>query len=508
MEQKKLLIVTTVPVTIRAFLLPFADYFRSRGWRVDAMSRDISEHSDLSPHFDATYDMDWSRSPLSLGNFACAGKIARIVEDNGYDIVHVHTPVAAYVTRAALRKLRSRAAATGRPKVVYTAHGFHFYKGGSRRRNAIFKMLERRASRWTDRLVVINREDRAAARAFMPPEKVIYMPGIGLDFSHYSREAISREEVLSVRTEMGLKDDDVLFTMLAEFNPGKRHRDVIEALSRLRDTRVHVAFAGDGKLRGKIQDMARVYSVHQRVHFLGFVKTPGPLVAASRATLTPSEREGLSRSAMESVCLGVPVIGSDARGVRDVVYPKRGLLFPVGDPLALRDAMQSMADEPRPPVSPAPEWRIEGIIEMHERLYADLLMEAERERSAAARAEADRAERARIEAERRAEERRRREEEALRRAQEKAERAAEREEERRRRAEQKEIERRANEQIKQEAREARAREKEQRTREKIERELEQARAKMRSEGDEQDIFDRKMWKPDDGDPHEPPEYHR
>ena len=367
----KLLIAATVPATIRAFLLPYADYFRMQGWRVDAMANGISDQADLAEHFDNLIDADWSRNPLDLRNLiGTPAQIAKIVAENGYDIVHVHTPVAAFVTRFALRKLRL----SGKPKVVYTAHGFHFYRGGPRMKNRIFRTLEKWAGKWTDRLIVINKEDYEAAKTYkiVPEESLILMPGIGLDFSRYDRDLISREEILNVRTQLGLREDDVLFTMIAEFNPGKRHCDAITALAQTKNPKIHLAFAGDGQLKSKMQELAKDLGIQQRTHFMGYVKDPRPLILASRATINTSEREGLSRSSMESACLGVPIIGTDARGVRDVVEPQRGLLYPVGDSLALRDAMQQMAEELYAEVEPNEEWRVKSIIDAHMDLYNKL----------------------------------------------------------------------------------------------------------------------------------------
>jgi glycosyltransferase involved in cell wall biosynthesis len=108
------------------------------------------------------------------------------------------------------------------------------------------------------------------------------------------------------------------------------------------------------------------------VHFLGNLKDVRPLIMASRAVLIPSEREGLSRAGMEAACLGVPIIGSDARGVKDVVQPNRGLLFPLGDTFALRDAMQQMIEVPYHHTVPDPKWRIENLIQLHHELYSAL----------------------------------------------------------------------------------------------------------------------------------------
>jgi glycosyltransferase involved in cell wall biosynthesis len=363
--------VTTIPETLRAFLVPYACYFRGLGWRVDAMARDITKFDELAIHFDKLIDAGLSRNPLDGGNMKAARMIREAVSEGGYDIVHVHTPVAAFVTRFALRKHGK----TKKPAVVYTAHGFHFYKGGGRTRNFIFRNIERMAGRWTDRMIVINHEDYDAAKKYriVPEDSLVYMPGIGLDFSRYDPDDATREEARRVRDELGLKRDDVLFSMIAEFNPGKRHADVINALTRLPGSmNIHIAFAGEGPTREKIHELAKTLGVSKRAHFLGYVKHVPPLMLASRAMLIPSEREGLSRTAMESACMGVPIIGSDARGVRDIVQHSRGLLYPTGDIFALRDAMQQMYEEPHPPVTPDPEWRIEHLISLHQKMYEEL----------------------------------------------------------------------------------------------------------------------------------------
>jgi glycosyltransferase involved in cell wall biosynthesis len=126
-----------------------------------------------------------------------------------------------------------------------------------------------------------------------------------------------------------------------------------------------------------MQEFARSLGLSKKAHFMGRLKDVNPLILASKAVLIPSEREGLSRTGMEAVCLGVPIIGSDARGVRDVVQPGRGLLFPTGDIYALRDAMQQMIEEGHEEVTPDETWRIENLIRRHRELYEGLLAPGE-----------------------------------------------------------------------------------------------------------------------------------
>ena len=378
MPEPSLLIVTTVAATLRAFLLPYARRFRALGWRVDALARDASSLPECVEAFDACHEAAFTRRPWELrGLRAMNAAIRDLVIRESYDIVHVHTPVASFVTRMALRKLPPDI----KPKVVYTAHGFHFYRGGSPLKNAAYLNLERLAARWTDRLIVINEEDEAAARGhgLLPPEHIVHMPGIGLDLSAWSRETVlaSAPGGLGLREELGLTPDDTLFLMVAEFNPGKRHRDAIDALAMAGRPDFHLALAGRGPLEGAVRAQAEGLGLAGRVHFLGQRSDVPWLMLASLATVLPSEREGLNRSVMESIALGVPVLGADARGIRDlIVEPSHGILFPVGQPAALAAAMVKMAgDPPKERPRPDPAWDIGNLLRAHEELYGELLEE-------------------------------------------------------------------------------------------------------------------------------------
>ncbi|RKJ77983.1 MULTISPECIES: glycosyltransferase family 4 protein [unclassified Pyramidobacter] len=379
---KKLLIATTIQRTLRDFLLPYGDYFRAQGWQVDAMANARDPFPAAESHFDRFYAVDWGRRPLDPHNFARAPRAVReLVAREKYDIVHVHTPVAAFVARFALRGLR----AARQVKVVYTAHGFHFFKGNSKIKNGLFIALEKLAGRWTDRLVVINREDYDAAQKhrIVPRENVALMPGIGVDLSRYSRGAVSDAQVAAAREEMRLTPEDRYILMIAEFNPGKRHRDAVRALARIEEPRLHLAFAGQGPLFAETQALARRCGVEKRCHFLGQRDDVPALLKGAAAAVLPSEREGLPRSILEAMAMGTPAIGADVRGTRDLLAGGCGTLVPVGDTEALAHAFHAVFGAPAPcreHVRRASEkvknYAIERLQKMHEQLYAGLLSPA------------------------------------------------------------------------------------------------------------------------------------
>jgi glycosyltransferase involved in cell wall biosynthesis len=375
----RLLIATTIPETISAFLLPYVQHFRQQGWVVDGMAHHISINKACTESFDRVWDMPWSRNPLSPHNFWTAlPRIYDIVEQGQYDLVHVHTPVAAFLTRCALRKLRTQQ----NLKVIYTAHGFHFYAGGSLLKNLAFGAMEKLAGAWTDYLVVINQEDEAAAHRcrLVPPQRVIYMPGIGVDLAQYNPQQVSPEAIATLRHELGLSDKNRLFLAIAELTPRKRPLDILQAFAALTNQKAHLAFAGGGPLQPMLENMAKDLNVLDRVHFLGFRQDIAILIRASVATVLVSGQEGLPRSVMESLALEVPVIGTNIRGTQDLLAQGGGILVDVGDTNRITIAMQQVLDCPQDALAIGRQGRrqmaafdLQKTLALHQSLYGKAL---------------------------------------------------------------------------------------------------------------------------------------
>jgi glycosyltransferase involved in cell wall biosynthesis len=371
----RLLLVATIADTLRGFFLPFARHFRAKGWRVDGLAKGISACPECRKAFDHVTDIDWSRKPQDPRNLLSAPNLIRkTVQERRYEIVHVSTPVASFVTRFALRNLRKE----GGPKIIYTAHGFLFYEGGSCWRNSIHLALERVAARWTDYLTVMNTDDvRMTSRyGLFPPHRAIYIPGVGIDRAKYSPAAISPDAVNRVRDSLGLSTEQPLLLMVAEFIPRKRHADALRAFSMLRHRSARLAFAGDGPLLQPMKQLAAKLRIDDRTIFLGERRDIRECIRASAATILPSEREGLPRSIMESLSLCVPVIGSNIRGNKDLLSGGGGLLIPVGDVKGLTAAMSWIVNH-RPEACAMGEigrqrlagFDLDNVLRMHEELY-------------------------------------------------------------------------------------------------------------------------------------------
>jgi glycosyltransferase involved in cell wall biosynthesis len=372
----KLLIASTVPSTIEAFLLPFARHFRQAGWTVDAAACEISV-STCAREFDHVFDIGWSRNLLAPSNFSTAiCHVASVLARGEYDIIHTHTAIASLLLRIAASRMPSER----RPVIIYTSHGFHFYDGGNPIRNTCFRTLERIAGRWTDFLVTINREDELAGIRIAPNARVVYMPGIGVDTNHFVPNCVDQTEVAAARADLGIPADAPVAIMIAEFIGRKRPQDLLRALVTMRRRDLHVVLAGAGPLAAATRTLAASLGLADRVHFLGFQKELRKFLLMSCCAVLCSSMEGLPRSVMESLACGIPVVGSDVRGTRDLLQNGTGLLFPVGDVDKLAHLLDWILDHPelarrmgtagRETISRYDE---QHIIACHDRLYAEAL---------------------------------------------------------------------------------------------------------------------------------------
>lgn len=374
-----LLYVATVAHTISHFLIPYATHFRAFGWRVDAAANGASEDPRLAAAFDHVYDLPLSRSILDLKGLTSGERAISQVLGTAPDIVHVHTPIASFVTRLAAH----RSASDVRPRVVYTAHGFHFFRGGRAAANFAFRTAERVAGRWTDRLIVINEEDYEAARRYriVPQRRLTKLPGIGIDTEAYARGRLEADVAERIRRDLAVPPEAPVFVIVGELNRNKRHRDVLKALALMQHRDAVLALAGEGPERAPLEALVATSGLAERVRFAGYLQDIRPFIAGATALILPSSREGLARSIMEALSLEVPVVASTARGNPELVGRDAGFVVPTGDVHGLANSMDWLIDHPEERMSMGQRGRARMVrdydlgilIRRHEQLYRAML---------------------------------------------------------------------------------------------------------------------------------------
>lgn len=314
----RILYVTTISNTINAFLVPHIEMLIEQGHKVD-IATNISEEIEhrLIELGCTIFNIEFNRSPINKSNILAYKKMKQLIIDGDYDVVHVHTPVASFITRLVCKHLKDI-------KVIYTAHGFHFYKGAPLKNWILYYPLEWYASKFTDVIITINKEDFIRAKKLKAKE-VEYVPGVGLDIDKFNNIDVDKEKK---RKELGIPSDNILLLSVGELNKNKNHKVIIKALSEIENKNVHYVIAGRGRLKGDLIKLSVKLNISDRVHLLGYRKDIGELYKVSDIFCFPSKREGLPVSVMEAMVCGLPVICSNIRGSNDLLDEgKGGFLF-------------------------------------------------------------------------------------------------------------------------------------------------------------------------------------
>ena len=316
----KILYVTTIGGTM-TFFKSFVKELIEQGHTVDiACNSDSSPVPEIYNELGSkVYKISCTRSPLKTTTLKAIKEIRKIVEENGYDIVHCHTPIAAMCTRIACKKLRKK---TG-VKVVYTAHGFHFYKGAPKKNWLLYYPVEKLCAKYTDLLITINDEDYNIAKNKFKAKKVAYVPGVGMDVDKFANAIV---DVKEKRKELGIPEDAFVLTSVGRLDENKNHKVVIKALALLNNKNIYYVIAGKGSLDDFLLKLTKDCGVFSQVRFLGYRKDVEQIYKASNISVFPSIREGLGLAAVEGMASGLPIIVSDNRGSRSYAIDNENAL--------------------------------------------------------------------------------------------------------------------------------------------------------------------------------------
>lgn len=316
----KILYVTTIGATMD-FFTDFIEKLIKEGHTVDiATNETISKVPEVYREWGCNvFNISCTRSPLNKATVKAIGEIKKIVKENKYDIVHCHTPIASLCTRLACRKARK-----GGTKVLYTAHGFHFYKGAPLKNWLIYYPIEKICSYFTDVLITINQEDYALAFKKMRAKRIEYVHGVGLDTQKISNTSVDRAEK---RRELGLPQEATVLLSVGELNQNKNHQTVIKALAMVNDKNIHYVVAGKGGKMEYLKSLANDLQISDNVHILGFRSDVTELYKAADVCVFPSIREGLGKAALEGMAAGLPLIASNNRGTKDYATDGKNALL-------------------------------------------------------------------------------------------------------------------------------------------------------------------------------------
>lgn len=351
---KKALVLASVASMIDQFNMPNIRLMIELGYKVDVAcnfiegntcsdERIIALKSTLAEMGVQCHQIDFARNVLKVGqNLKAYHQTRELIKNNQYTLIHSHSPIGGLLSRIAARDRRNKGT-----KVIYTAHGFHFFKGAPKKNWIIFYPIEKFASRWTDVLITITHEDYRLAKEKMNAKEVVYVPGVGINGANFYPDAEYEIIRNTKRKELGIEDQDIMLLSVGELNKNKNHEIILRAIAALHDKRIKYVVAGRGILKEYLEQLAKDLGIEHQLQLLGFRTDVRELFKAADIFAHPSFREGLSVAVMEAMASGLPVVCTEIRGNTDLIdNNKGGFLFHPANVKSAQTALKSMLSVP------------------------------------------------------------------------------------------------------------------------------------------------------------------
>lgn len=333
--KKKVLFTATVIIHIKSFHLPYIKWLKEQGYEVHvAAKNDFINELCVIPNCDKYYDIQFARFPFSKTNIKAYKQLKKLIQENNYEIIHCHTPVAGVLTRLAARNNKNTT-------VIYTAHGFHFFKGAPLLNWLIYYPVERFCARYTDKLITINKEDYGRAKQFKLRKngKLYYVPGVGIDLDEIENIKV---DIKKKKAELGIQENTPVLLSVGELNKNKNHETVLQVLSKLKDKNFIYLICGRGVLKEYLERKIQELHLENKAKLLGYRSDVIEILKIADLFIFPSKREGLPMSVIEAMATGLPVIASNVRGNRDLIEKEN--LFEPNDVKTLTSLIEKRFD--------------------------------------------------------------------------------------------------------------------------------------------------------------------
>ena len=331
---KKVLFVASIMGHFKAFHMPYIEYFKEKGYQVEAAGKPREGLTIC----ETEHNIDFERQPFKIENIAAYKKLKKLIQNGNYEIIHCHTPVAAMMTRLAARKVRKKGT-----RVIYTAHGFHFFKGAPLKNWLMYFPVEWFCSFLTDDLITINREDFAFAKKHLHAKSIHYVAGMGVNVDKFKNIEVDREKK---REELGIPQNSVAVLSVGELNNNKNHETILRAIASLDRKDIVYVICGKGGRKEYLENLAKELEMEERLILAGYRTDVAEIYKCCDIFTFPSKREGLGMAALEAMTCGLPVVGSNIHGIPDyLIDGETGFKCSPLDVNAFADKIQLLADD-------------------------------------------------------------------------------------------------------------------------------------------------------------------
>lgn len=345
---KRVLMLASVASMIDQFNMPNIQLLQELGYEVDVACNfqqgntcSLERIEQLKRRLEQAgvqyYQIDFERRILNFKQHGRAYfQVKEILKRKPYEFIHCHSPIGGVIGRLAGRAMKV--------KVIYTAHGFHFYQGAPVLNWLVFYPVEKWLSRYTDILITMNGQDYNRAVRKFRAKRVEYIHGVGIDSEKFSDQKVNIEQK---KESIGLSHDAFVLLSVGELNKNKNHSVIIRALAQLGNAKCQYVICGKGEKQAELKQLAKKMGVDCQVHFLGFRTDVSELYASADIFLFPSKREGLPVALMEAMASGLPAVASRIRGNVDLVLDEEtGYLVDTDHVEDYAEKVKKLMDEP------------------------------------------------------------------------------------------------------------------------------------------------------------------
>jgi glycosyltransferase EpsD len=334
---KKLLFVATIDQHIRHFHIPFLRWFKTKGFQVSV----ASNGDEKVPYVDSKHDVSFERKPFSIKNIKAFFELRNILKINNYKLIHTHTPVASIIVRIANYSL-------GRPaKIIYTAHGFHFYRGAKLLNWLIYYPIEKILSYCTDFLVTINEEDyNNAIKNNFGCKYINLVDGVGVNLEKFKVPTDVEKNKLRMTLELNINDFTLIY--VGELSQRKNQELLLHAVADLstKIKNLKVLLVGKGPNESKLKSLCSYLELDDIVKFLGYRDDIEDLMKVADISVSTAFQEGLPVNVMESLSTGLPCVVSNCRGNRDIIINNyNGFVIEVYDSVIFSEKIYQLYSE-------------------------------------------------------------------------------------------------------------------------------------------------------------------
>jgi glycosyltransferase EpsD len=321
----KILYTATSDIHLKTFHFPYLKWFINEGYEVHVACENRG-NIDLSFCHKIHY-LPFKRNPFNPQNIDSFVTLKKIIDQHHYDLIHCHTPVVSVLTRIAAIEARKKGT-----KVLYTAHGYHFFKGAPIKMWLLYYPLEKILSRITDAIILINKEDYEITKAKFFNTYTHYINGIGVDTDKHN--TLINFNINEYKNKIGINNEDIVLLYIAEFIKRKNHIFIINTTKELikHVPSIKILFVGSGELMDKMKCVSNKKNLSNHILFMGWREDVASLSAISDIGISVSKQEGLGLGLLEEMYHGLPIVASQDRGHREmVVHGVNGFLYRQGD---------------------------------------------------------------------------------------------------------------------------------------------------------------------------------